>query len=35
VTHLVSLAWPFATLFYLMLLAPRAGGESPDSRDRL
>ncbi len=24
VTHLVSLAWPFAALFYLMLLAPRA-----------
>lgn len=25
VTHLVSLAWPFVALFYLMLLAPRAG----------
>jgi hypothetical protein len=23
VTHLVSLAWPFAALFYLMLIAPR------------
>jgi hypothetical protein len=29
VTHLVSLAWPFAALFYLMLLAPRAGGGEP------
>ena len=29
VTHLVSLAWPFAALFYLMLLAPRSGGEGP------
>ena len=31
VTHLVSLAWPFAALFYLMLLAPRARAEGPDS----
>ena len=27
VTHLVSLAWPFAALFYLMLLAPREAAE--------
>jgi len=27
VTHLVSLAWPFAALFYLLLLVPRSGGE--------
>ena len=31
VTHLVSLAWPFAALFYLMLLAPRQVEEGPDS----
>jgi len=35
VTHLVSLAWPFAALFYLMLLAPRLAGERRDSPDRL
>ncbi len=35
VTHLVSLAWPFAALFYLMLLAPRPAREGPRSRDRL
>lgn len=35
VTHLVSLLWPFAALFYLMLLAPRSGSERPDSRDKL
>ena len=35
VTHLVSLLWPFATLFYLMLLAPRSGSESPDRRGQL
>ena len=31
VTHLVSLAWPFAALVYLMLLVPRSGGERPAS----
>jgi hypothetical protein len=31
----VSLLWPFAALFYLMLLAPRSGSETPDSRDKL
>ncbi|MGP1676060.1 MAG: hypothetical protein ACTS6J_02750, partial [Burkholderiales bacterium] len=35
VTHLVSLAWPFVALFYLMLLAPRSGSESPDRLDQL
>ncbi len=33
VTHLVSLVWPFAALFYLMLLAPRlarAQGATPN-----
>jgi len=33
VTHLVSLVWPFAALFYLMLLAPRlarAQGAAPN-----
>jgi len=35
VTHLVSLAWPFAALFYLMLLAPRLGKEDPVSPDEL
>lgn len=35
VTHLVSLAWPFVTLFYLMLLAPRLGEEGRDSPDKL
>ena len=35
VTRLVSLAWPFAALFYLMLLAPRAAAEGPRSPDRL
>jgi hypothetical protein len=31
VTHLVSLAWPFVALFYLMLLAPRPVEERPGS----
>jgi VanZ family protein len=31
VTHLVSRAWPFAALFYLMLLAPRPGRGEPPS----
>lgn len=35
VTHLVSLAWPFVALFYLMLLAPRSGSEGPDRPDQL
>ena len=35
VTHLVSLAWPFVALFYLMLLAPRLAGERRDSPDKL
>ena len=35
VTHLVSLAWPFAALFYLMLLAPRSGSAGRDSRGKL
>ena len=35
VTHLVSLAWPFVALFYLMLLAPRLDEEGRDSRDKL
>ncbi len=35
VTHLVSLAWPFAALFYLMLLAPRLSRERPRTRDKL
>lgn len=35
VTHLLSLAWPFVALFYLMLLAPHPAGESSDSPDRL
>ena len=35
VTHLVSLAWPFAALFYLMLLAPRRAEKNPGSRDQL
>ena len=30
VTHLVSLAWPFVALFYLMLLVPRQPGKSSD-----
>ena len=34
-THLVSLAWPFAALFYLMLLAPRLVEERPAGPDRL
>jgi hypothetical protein len=29
VTHLVSLAWPFVALFYLMLLAPRPAAQTP------
>ena len=35
VTHLVSLAWPFVALFYLMLLAPRLAGEGRASPDKL
>jgi len=35
VTHLVSLAWPFVALFYLMLLAPRSGSEGPKRFDEL
>jgi len=35
VTHLVSLAWPFVALFYLMLLAPRPAGEGRTGRDTL
>ena len=35
VTHLVSLAWPSAALFYLMLLVPRLAGERGDSPDGL
>ncbi len=35
VTHLVSLAWPFVALFYLMLLAPRLGGDRRDRPDQL
>jgi VanZ family protein len=35
VTHLVSLAWPFAALFYLMLLAPRSGREVRARRDKV
>ena len=35
VTHLVSLAWPFVALFYLMLLAPRLAGEGRGSPDGL
>jgi VanZ family protein len=35
VTHLVSLAWPFAALFYLMLLAPRPAREGPDKSGKL
>lgn len=35
VTHLVSLAWPFVALFYLMLLAPRLAEKRPGSPDTL
>jgi len=35
VTHLVSLAWPFAALFYLMLLAPRLARAQATAPDRL
>jgi hypothetical protein len=35
VTHLVSLAWPFVALFYLMLLAPRLAEERRDRPGRL
>ena len=35
VTHLVSLAWPFAALFYLMMLAPRLAGEGRGRPDGL
>jgi len=35
VTRVVSLAWPFAALFYLMLLAPHLAGERAGSPDGL
>ena len=35
VTHLVSLAWPFAALFYLILLAPRPAMETPATPGKL
>ena len=35
VTHLVSLAWPFVALFYLMLLAPPAAKEGPGGGGKL
>jgi hypothetical protein len=35
VTHLVSLMWPFAALFYLMLLAPRLAVTSAGRPDKL
>ena len=35
VTHVVSLAWPFAALFFLMLLAPRLAREQGNMRDTL
>jgi VanZ family protein len=35
VTRLVSLAWPFVALFYLMLLAPRLAGNGAGSSERL
>jgi VanZ family protein len=35
VTHLVSLMWPFAALFYLMLLAPRPAATSAGRPDKL
>jgi len=35
VTHLVSLTWPFAALFYLMLLAPRPAEAGPGIPDKL
>jgi VanZ family protein len=35
VTHLVSLAWPFAALFYLMLIAPRLSVGSAAGTDKL
>jgi len=35
VTHLVSLAWPFAALFYLMLVAPRPAAQGPDQPGEL
>ena len=35
VTHLVSLVWPFATLFYLLLLAPRPAGAGSGGADQL
>jgi VanZ family protein len=35
VTHLVSLAWPFVALFYLLLLAPRPAETRPGSPDGL
>jgi len=35
VTHLVSLAWPFAALFYLMLLAPRLAPNAAEGGGKL
>jgi len=35
VTRLVSIAWPFAALFYLMLLAPRLAGAASAVRGKL
>ena len=35
VTHLVSRAWPFAALFYLMLLATRPATERPREHGEL
>ena len=35
VTHLVSLLWPFAALFYQMLLGPRAAEEGRDGAGEL
>jgi VanZ family protein len=35
VTRLVSIAWPFAALFYLMLLASRSARDGPGNRGEL
>ena len=35
VTHLVAIAWPFAALFYLMLLVPPPDAPGPGSAGRL
>ena len=35
VTHLVSLVWPFAALFYLMMLAPRLAPTSAEGGGKL